>query len=66
MFKLVVDEYERTKQWVLRLAQKKDLSEYAPVMRHVVEFRNPAVLPLNKLQLLGVCFAVAAILMLSS
>lgn len=53
LFQLIVDEYERTKQWVLRLAEKKDLSEYAPVMRHVVDFRNPAVLPLNKLQLLA-------------
>lgn len=46
-------EYQLTKEWVLRLAEKKDLSEYAPVMRHVVEFRNPAVLPLNKLQLVA-------------
>lgn len=53
IFGIIEDEYQRTKEWVLRLAEKKDLSEYAPVMRHVVEFRNPAVLPLNKLQLLA-------------
>jgi phosphoenolpyruvate carboxylase len=53
IFQQIEDEYQRTRQWVLRLAQKKDLSEYAPVMRHVVDFRNPAVLPLNKLQLLA-------------
>lgn len=53
LFDIVVKEYDRTRHWVLRLAQKKDLAEYAPVMRHVVDFRNPAVMPLNKLQLLS-------------
>lgn len=53
IFGLIEGEYQRTRDWVLRLAEKKDLSEYAPVMRHVVDFRNPAVLPLNKLQLLA-------------
>nr|HMP17027.1 phosphoenolpyruvate carboxylase [Gemmatales bacterium] len=53
IFQMIEVEYQRTRTWALRLAQKKDLSEYAPVMRHVVDFRNPAVLPLNKLQLLA-------------
>lgn len=53
IFGMIEGEYQRTRDWVLRLAEKKDLSEYAPVMRHVVDFRNPAVLPLNKLQLLA-------------
>jgi phosphoenolpyruvate carboxylase len=53
IFQLIEDEFQRTRDWALKLAQKKDLSEYAPVMRHVVDFRNPAVLPLNKLQLLA-------------
>jgi phosphoenolpyruvate carboxylase len=53
LFKQIEDEFQRTREWVLRLAEKKDLAEYAPVMRHVVDFRNPAVLPLNKLQLLA-------------
>lgn len=53
IFSIIEEEYNRTKDWVLRIAGKKDLSAYAPVMRHVVEFRNPVVLPLNKLQLLA-------------
>lgn len=53
VFNKIEEEYRRTRDWVLRLAEKRDLSEYAPVMRHVVDFRNPAVLPLNKLQILA-------------
>jgi len=53
LFGLIESEYDLTRRWALRLAGKQDLSEYAPVMRHVVEFRNPAVMPLNKLQLLA-------------
>ncbi|MFO0815964.1 MAG: phosphoenolpyruvate carboxylase [Gemmatales bacterium] len=53
LFGMIEEEFQRTRHWVLRLAEKKDLAEYAPVMRHVVDFRNPAVLPLNKLQLLA-------------
>ncbi len=53
IFGIIEKEFELTKAWVLRVTGKRDLSEYAPVMRHVVDFRNPAVLPLNKLQILA-------------
>jgi phosphoenolpyruvate carboxylase len=53
MFAKLETEYDLTREWALRIAGKKDLAEYAPVMRHVVDFRNPAVMPLNKLQLLA-------------
>jgi phosphoenolpyruvate carboxylase len=53
IFQLIQEEYEKTKTWVLRIAGKQELSEFAPIMRHVVDFRNPAVMPLNKLQILA-------------
>lgn len=50
MLQLIEEELERTKLWVLRIADQKQLVEYAPVMRHTVALRNPALLPLNRLQ----------------
>jgi phosphoenolpyruvate carboxylase len=53
IFGMLETEYDLTRRWALKIAGKQDLAEYAPVMRHVVDFRNPAVMPLNKLQLLA-------------
>ncbi len=46
----IQDEYDRTVQAILRLTQQQMLLGGTSVVRRTVEFRNPLVLPLNKLQ----------------
>lgn len=37
-------------EWLLRLTGQKDLLKHARVVRRTVELRNPALMPLSKLQ----------------
>lgn len=48
---LIEQEYQRTVEWVLRVTGQTDLMQNAPVVRRTVHLRNPAVIPLSKLQL---------------
>ena len=43
-------EFERTREWVLRVSGHRELLEHAPVVRRTVELRNPALMPLSKVQ----------------
>lgn len=44
-------EYQRTVEWVLRVTGQTELMQNARVVQRTVCLRNPAVMPLNKLQL---------------
>ena len=46
----IAEEYEKTRQWILKLTGDSDLLENTPVVRRTVAMRNPTVAPLNKLQ----------------
>ena len=46
----IISEFERSKKWVLDVTGQTELLENAPVVQRTVRLRNPAVLPLNKLQ----------------
>jgi len=43
-------EYRRTTEWLLRVTQRDGLLADAPALRRTVEFRDPLVEPLSKLQ----------------
>lgn len=47
---VLVEEYNRSHEWVLRVTGQTRLLENAPVVQRTVELRNPAILPLNRLQ----------------
>ena len=47
---LIQDEHRRTREWVLRITEQKELLDHAPVIRNTVELRNPILAPLSKLQ----------------
>ena len=47
---VVGEEYERSCKWVLEITQQKRLLDTAPIVQRTVQLRNPAVLPLNLLQ----------------
>jgi phosphoenolpyruvate carboxylase len=38
-------------EWILRITGQTELMQNAMVVRRTVDLRNPAVMPLNKLQL---------------
>jgi phosphoenolpyruvate carboxylase len=44
------EEYERSCKWVLDITQQQRLLDTAPIVQRTVQLRNPAVLPLNMLQ----------------
>jgi phosphoenolpyruvate carboxylase len=46
----IEEEYRRTRDWVLRVTGQDDLLADAPVIRRTIELRNPALMPLSKLQ----------------
>jgi phosphoenolpyruvate carboxylase len=46
----IVQEYERTRTWLLRITEQESLFQHRPIMRRLVEMRNPALAPINKLQ----------------
>jgi phosphoenolpyruvate carboxylase len=46
----IEEEYRRTREWVLRVTGQDELMADAPVVRRTVALRNPALAPLNKLQ----------------
>jgi phosphoenolpyruvate carboxylase len=48
--RLIAEEFERTKEWVLRVTDQKELMGHATVVRSTVDLRNPAVAPLSLLQ----------------
>lgn len=47
---LIEEEFERTRDAVLRITGQSELLANAQVVRKTVEFRNPAVMPLNRIQ----------------
>ncbi|MFN3650298.1 MAG: phosphoenolpyruvate carboxylase [Armatimonadota bacterium] len=47
---LIAAEHERTSRWILRVTGDEVLLSQAPVIRKTVALRNPALAPLNKLQ----------------
>ncbi len=47
---LIAAEHQRTRNWILQVAERSDLLEHAPVVRRTVALRNPAIVPLSKLQ----------------
>jgi phosphoenolpyruvate carboxylase len=47
---VIAAEFERTREWVLKLTGNAELLEGAKVVRRTVEFRNPAVEPLSEIQ----------------
>lgn len=48
---LIEQEYGRTVEWILRVTEQAELMENAPVVRRTIQLRNPAVMPLSKLQI---------------
>ncbi len=46
----IQQEYRKTLEFVLAVAGQQELLESAPVVKRTVEFRNPIVQPLSKLQ----------------
>ncbi len=46
----IKEEYERTCRWLLLITRREQLLAKAPALRRTVEFRNPLVTPLSKLQ----------------
>jgi phosphoenolpyruvate carboxylase len=46
----ISEEYGRTRTWVLRITGHAELLENAQAVRHMVALRNPAVMPLSRLQ----------------
>jgi phosphoenolpyruvate carboxylase len=46
----ITEEFSLSRDWVVRTTGATDLLDHAPVVRSTVALRNPAVLPLNKLQ----------------
>ncbi|MCS6829199.1 MAG: phosphoenolpyruvate carboxylase [Armatimonadota bacterium] len=48
---LIEQEYQRTVQWVLRITEQDELMQNARVIQRTAQLRNPAVMPLSKLQL---------------
>lgn len=51
MHTLIEQEYERSVDWILRITGQTELMQNAPVVKRTVHLRNPAVVPLSKLQL---------------
>lgn len=47
----IEQEYQRTVEWVLRITGQTELMQNAKVVQRTVQLRNPAVMPLSKLQL---------------
>lgn len=48
----IVQEYERSARWVLEITGQEKLLDKAPVVQSTVMMRNPAVFPINRLQVM--------------
>lgn len=48
----IVQEYERSAKWVLDITGQEHLLDKSPVVQSTVELRNPAVFPINRLQVM--------------
>lgn len=46
----IVEEHERSCSWVLKVTQQEKLLDNSPIVQRTVKLRNPAILPLNMLQ----------------
>ncbi len=46
----IAQEHRLTSEWILRVTEQEQLLDHAPVVRRTVELRNPALMPLSKLQ----------------
>jgi len=51
LHQLIEQEYHRTVQWVLRITGQTELMQNAKMVQRTVQLRNPATIPLSKLQL---------------
>jgi len=51
VFGLILDEYERTRSWILEIIEKSQLLDNQPVLQRSIYFRNPYVDPLNFTQI---------------
>ncbi|HOL94828.1 MAG TPA: phosphoenolpyruvate carboxylase [bacterium] len=43
-------EFERTREWILKITGQEELLSHAEAVRRTVSLRNPVVMPLNRLQ----------------
>ena len=50
IFKIVNEEYEKTKEMVLKISQTSELLEHNPRIKHSIHCRNPYLDPLNFMQ----------------
>lgn len=48
----IVKEYERTSEWVMKITGQPRLLDNSPVVQSTVRLRNPAVFPINRLQVM--------------
>jgi len=48
----IVQKYERSSKWVLAITGQEHLLDKAPVVQSTVRMRNPAVFPINRLQVM--------------
>lgn len=46
----IEEEYERARAGIHRVTGREDLMEHASVVRRMIGLRNPAVMPLSRLQ----------------
>lgn len=56
IFRLIEEEYRKTRELVLRITEQKELLDYVPVIQESIRLRNPYVDPLSFIQvdLLGI------------
>jgi phosphoenolpyruvate carboxylase len=50
LFALILDEYQRTRDWILQVTGHRELMQNEPLVARSVQLRNPYVDPLNYLQ----------------
>jgi len=51
MFSAIRQEFERTRDWILRLTGQGDILDNEPVLQRAIRLRNPYVDPLNFIQI---------------
>jgi phosphoenolpyruvate carboxylase len=50
MHTLLTNEHALAREWILRITGNDELLGHAPMVRRTVELRNPAMMPLSKIQ----------------
>jgi hypothetical protein len=51
LFGVIREEFERTREWILRLTGQHDILDNEPVLQRAIMLRNPYVDPLNFIQI---------------